>query len=276
MTHAYAGAARKGGAEIYRETRVTDLAQRADGTWDVVTEKGTVHAEHVVNAAGLWAREVGLMAGVVHPFAPMEHQYVVTDEVHEIAQSRGRDAPRHRLRRGALHAPGGPGRARRHLREARTAVVRAHDPVGLRPRAAARRLEPDRRQPHARLRALPGAREGRTQADHQRPPSPSPRSGNPLVGPVPEVRNYWAALRRAGGLQPGGRGRPRARQLDDRRRSGHGHMGDGRRPVRRLGGARVLAGDGPPDLRHPASWCRSPTRSARPAARCAAPPSTTA
>ena len=44
VTHAYAGAARKGGAEIYRETRVADLSQRADGTWDVVTEKGTLHA----------------------------------------------------------------------------------------------------------------------------------------------------------------------------------------------------------------------------------------
>ena len=109
VTHAYAGAARRGGAEVYRETRVTDLAQRADGTWDVVTEKGTLHAEHVVNAAGLWAREVGLMAGVVHPFAPMEHQYVVTDEVPRDRAVGGRDAPRHRLRRGALHAPGGPG-----------------------------------------------------------------------------------------------------------------------------------------------------------------------
>ena len=163
---------------------------------------------------------------------------------------RGRDAPRHRLRRGALHAPGGPGRARRHLREARTAVVRAHDPVGLRARAAARRPRPHRRQPHARLRALPGAREGRTQADHQRPlhlhPGRQPPGGAGAGG-----AELLGRVRRAGGLQPGGRGRPRARQLDDRRRSGHGHLGDGRRPVRRLRGARVLAGDGPPDLRHP-------------------------
>ena len=137
VTHAYAGAARKGGAEIYRETRVTDLAQRADGTWDLVTEKGTVHAEHVVNAAGLWAREVGLMAGVVHPFAPMEHQYVVTDEVAEIAQSEEEMLHVIDFGGGALHAPGGPGGAGGHLREARAAVVRALDPVGVRARAAA-------------------------------------------------------------------------------------------------------------------------------------------
>ena len=52
--------------------------------WDVVTEKGTIHAEHVVNAAGLWAREVGAMAGVYLPLLPMEHQYLVTDDMPEI------------------------------------------------------------------------------------------------------------------------------------------------------------------------------------------------
>ena len=53
VTHAYAKAARVQGAEVYRFTRVTDLKQRPDGTWDVITDKGNIHAEHVVNAAGL-------------------------------------------------------------------------------------------------------------------------------------------------------------------------------------------------------------------------------
>jgi glycine/D-amino acid oxidase-like deaminating enzyme len=51
VTHAYAKSAQIGGAEIVRQTRVTDLKQRADGTWDVITDQGNVHAEHVVNAA---------------------------------------------------------------------------------------------------------------------------------------------------------------------------------------------------------------------------------
>jgi glycine/D-amino acid oxidase-like deaminating enzyme len=42
----------------------------ADGTWNVVTEQGTVKAEHVVNAGGLWAREVGRMVGLELPFSP--------------------------------------------------------------------------------------------------------------------------------------------------------------------------------------------------------------
>src|SRR3974377_1493527 len=52
-TQAYATAARRLGAEVARFTRVESLAQRHDGSWDVLTDKGSVHAEHVVNCAGL-------------------------------------------------------------------------------------------------------------------------------------------------------------------------------------------------------------------------------
>ncbi|MBC7238240.1 MAG: FAD-binding oxidoreductase, partial [Chloroflexi bacterium] len=83
-THAYAKAARMGGASIETHCMVRETKQRADGTWDVVTDKGTIHTEHVVNAGGLWAREVGAMAGVYLPLHPMEHQYIVTDEIPEI------------------------------------------------------------------------------------------------------------------------------------------------------------------------------------------------
>ncbi len=82
-THAYAAAARKGGAEIVLRNRVLALNPTRQG-WDVVTEQGTVKAEHVVNAAGLWAREVGAMAGVYLPLHPMEHQYFVTDDIPEV------------------------------------------------------------------------------------------------------------------------------------------------------------------------------------------------
>src|SRR5947207_13859607 len=58
-THAYAKSARIGGAEIYLQARVTALERRAGGTWKVITDKGTIHAEHVVNCGGLWAREIG-------------------------------------------------------------------------------------------------------------------------------------------------------------------------------------------------------------------------
>jgi len=84
VTHAYAKSAQIGGAEIVRQTRVTDLRQRQDGTWDVITEQGDVHAEHVVNAAGLWAREVGRMVGLELPVLAMEHQYLITGDMPEL------------------------------------------------------------------------------------------------------------------------------------------------------------------------------------------------
>ncbi len=87
VTQAYAKAARKRGAEVYRCNRVLELAARADGHWDVVTEKGTLVAQHVVNAGGLWAREVGRMAGLEMPVLAMEHHYLVTGAIPEVAAS---------------------------------------------------------------------------------------------------------------------------------------------------------------------------------------------
>ena len=83
-THAYAKAARKLGAEIALRNRVVELTQDADGTWNVVTEQGTVKAEHVVNCGGLWAREVGRMVGVELPVLAMEHMYLLTEPMPEV------------------------------------------------------------------------------------------------------------------------------------------------------------------------------------------------
>ncbi len=85
-THALAKSARKAGAEVYLNTMVEDLVHKADGTWTVVTDKGNIQCEHVVNAAGLWAREVGQMAGVHVPIVPMEHHYLLTGDIDEIAE----------------------------------------------------------------------------------------------------------------------------------------------------------------------------------------------
>jgi dimethylglycine dehydrogenase len=85
VTYAYAKGARNLGAEIERFTPVIATTQRNDGSWDVETEKGTIHADVVVNAAGLWAREVAAMAGFELPLIPMEHQYFVTETIPEIA-----------------------------------------------------------------------------------------------------------------------------------------------------------------------------------------------
>lgn len=87
VTNAYAKSAQIGGAQVVRHTRVTDLQQHSDGSWDVITEKGTVHAEHVVNAGGLWAREVGRMVGLELPILAMEHQYIISEDIPELANA---------------------------------------------------------------------------------------------------------------------------------------------------------------------------------------------
>jgi len=78
--HAYAGAAKKHGAEIVENNRVLALNQTVNG-WEVVTEKGTIQTEHVVNAAGLWAKQVGRMAGVELPVSPLNHHYLISDTI---------------------------------------------------------------------------------------------------------------------------------------------------------------------------------------------------
>ncbi|WP_432635387.1 GcvT family protein [Albidovulum sp.] len=82
---AYAGAAKKRGATVVEHNRVLELNQTADG-WQVVTEKGTVTCEHVVNAAGLWAKQVGRMAGIELPVSPLNHHYLITETIPELAE----------------------------------------------------------------------------------------------------------------------------------------------------------------------------------------------
>jgi dimethylglycine dehydrogenase len=84
VVHAYAKAARQRGADVIEHNRVIEMRPRSDRTWDVVTEHGTIHAEHVVNAAGLWAKQVGRMVGWEAPLSPLEHHYLITEQIPEI------------------------------------------------------------------------------------------------------------------------------------------------------------------------------------------------
>jgi len=92
VTQAFAAGARLHGAEIIRQCPVLETNPRADGGWDVVTGQGTVVAERIVNAAGLWAREVAAMAGAYLPLMPVEHHYFVTDDI-PVLERLGREIP---------------------------------------------------------------------------------------------------------------------------------------------------------------------------------------
>ena len=78
-TYAFAKSAKAYGAKYFTHCGATDMTQRPNGSWDIVTPKGTINAEHVVNCGGLWAREVGHMAGIHLPVQPMEHHYLITE-----------------------------------------------------------------------------------------------------------------------------------------------------------------------------------------------------
>ena len=92
-TNAMIAAAKDGGATISRRNRVTDIVQRRDGDWDVVTEKGTIHAEHVVNAAGCYAHRVAQMVGLDVPMANALHTYLITEPVPEFERRRDAGEP---------------------------------------------------------------------------------------------------------------------------------------------------------------------------------------
>jgi 4-methylaminobutanoate oxidase (formaldehyde-forming) len=79
LTQAYAKGARRNGAAIREGVAVTDLVVDKGRVTAVVTDHGTIACETVVNCAGLWARRVGLMAGVRLAAGVVEHQYLVTE-----------------------------------------------------------------------------------------------------------------------------------------------------------------------------------------------------
>ncbi|MBC8259508.1 MAG: GcvT family protein [SAR324 cluster bacterium] len=101
-TWAYAKAAKKQGGEIIQNVRVTALQPHPKGGWRVILENGDsgekqeIQAEHVVNAGGLWAREVGRMVGLELPVLAMEHMYLMTDDMPEVVafnQEHGHEIP---------------------------------------------------------------------------------------------------------------------------------------------------------------------------------------
>ena len=84
LTQALAIGARRGGAELYRNTTVTSISRTTTGEWCVHTDKGDIVCEHVVSATGNFARRTGAMVGLDIPVIPVQHQYIVTEPHPEI------------------------------------------------------------------------------------------------------------------------------------------------------------------------------------------------
>ena len=202
-TYAYAKAARLGGATIEINTKVIETNQRIDGTWDVVTERGTIHAEHLVNAGGLWAREVAAMAGVYLPLHPMEHQYIVTDDIPEIF---GRDSEHPHVMDPAGES---------YLRQEGRGLCIGFYEQRCRPWAVngtpwdfGHELLPDdfdkiTESIEFAYKRFPVLEKAGVKNVIHGPFTFAP-DGNPLVGPVPGKRNYWSACGVMAGFSQGG------------------------------------------------------------------------
>ena len=86
LTNAMAIGAKNMGASIERHNRVLDIKQMSSGEWQVITEKGNIIAETVVNAAGCYARRIAQMVGRDYPIVNVQHHYIVTDVIEEFTQ----------------------------------------------------------------------------------------------------------------------------------------------------------------------------------------------
>ena len=202
-TLAYAKGARMQGAEIVLRNPVRELRPRPGGRWDVVTVQGTVNAEYVVNAAGLWAREVGEMAGVSLPCRPMEHQYLVTGDLPEVYE-RDAELPH-------CMDPAGESYLRQ---EGRGLVVGMYEQgcelwaVDGTPEDFGHELLPEKIDRMAdkldvAYERYPVLKTAGVKRVISGPFTFAP-DGNPLVGPVPGLRNYWAACAVMAGFSQGG------------------------------------------------------------------------
>jgi dimethylglycine dehydrogenase len=206
-THAYAKSARINGAEIYLQTRVEELKPRADGTWDVITAKGNIRAEHVVNCGGLWAREIGRMVGLELPVLAMEHMYLVTEDMPEVIafnKETGHELP---------HAI--DFKAEIYMRQERSGMVLGTYEkacVPWQPKVTpwdfgTELLTPDldRIAPSLELgfKHFPAMAKAGIKRVINGPFTFSP-DGNPLVGPVQGLRNFWCACAVMAGFSQGG------------------------------------------------------------------------
>ncbi len=198
VTHAYAAGARKMGAIIERFCPVIGTEQQADGSWIVRTEKGDIHTQWVVNASGLWGREVAALAGLELPLQPTEHQYFVTETIDEVANM-GRRLPSIADRDGEYYFRqegnglliGAYEKDMKFWAESGTPLDFAHDlfPDDL-DRIMENVIRATERVPVAATAGVKRVING--------PMIWSPDS-NALWGPVPELKNYFLC----GGIIPG-------------------------------------------------------------------------
>ncbi len=206
-TYAFAKSARAHGAQYFTYCGVTAMSQRPDGSWDLTTPKGRINAEQVINCGGLWAREVGHLAGLHVPVQPMEHHYLITEEIPEIAE---------RMKNGGTRLPSGIDyESNLYLRqEGLGMLLGTYEPQSTPWKVEGtpwdfghELLPPDLDRIADRLELsferVPTVANAGIKNTINGPFTFGP-DGNPMIGPVPGMRNYWAAVGVMAGFCQGG------------------------------------------------------------------------
>ena len=205
VTYAFAKSAKVHGAKYYTHSPVIETNQHTNGSWDVVTPNGTINAEMIVNCGGLWAREVGHLSGIDLPVQPMEHHYLITEEIAEI---KSRDSE-NRLPAGIDYE------GNIYFRqEQQGMLLGTYEPAatpwkisGTPDNFGHDLLPPDIDRISDRLNMsferIPALAEAGIKDVINGPFTFGP-DGNPMIGPVPGMKNYWVAVGVMAGFCQGG------------------------------------------------------------------------
>jgi dimethylglycine dehydrogenase len=192
VTQALAAGARQLGAQIIRRCRATDVQQTVDGGWRVSTAHGDIVCEHVVNAGGTYARQMGEWSGLQLPMTSMTHHYFVTDTVSEF-EDLGTELPVIRddkLVSGYIRMEQKSGLIGIYEKANPNTVWEDHCPWDAENELFAPdydRVMPWLENALERMPVLAGygiKRDVHGAISH-------PPDGNPLIGPAPGVNNYW-------------------------------------------------------------------------------------
>ena len=192
VTMAMATGARQLGVRIFRHTRATNITQLESGEWLVESEKGSITCEHVVNAGGTYARQMGEWSGLQLPMTSMTHHYFVTDNVPEF-QDLETELPVIRDDRkvsGYIRMEQKRGLIGIYEKENSNSVW--HDECPWEYENWLFDADYDRVMPYLEesLNRMPIFAELGIQREVHGAIS-HPPDGNPLIGPAPGVQNYW-------------------------------------------------------------------------------------
>jgi len=201
VTQALAKGARNRGGTIHLHTEVVDIKQKENGEWEIFYktrdgEEGTIVCEHVISATGNYARQTAAMVGQRIPVIPVEHQYIVTDEVPELVQYR---------EQGNIELPVlRESDAQYYLREERRGYILGPYEKGAPARFAegvpetfGQELLPgdlERLMPHveAAMKRVPSFSSAGIKDIVNGPIAYTP-DGNPVVGEAYGLKNFWFA-----------------------------------------------------------------------------------